>query len=292
MEQKVIKEFCIDFFKFLNADVTVNNDSIIARNAHDDFERFVGKKSPYILTFDASTHEKIEDSELIAKGSYILKAMRDYIGDFGETSILRANKEIINELKNIKINDNYLLCFTFISTIEHLNKREQSISSFITSDDKIINIDITKYKLKDETSYDTLNINPDKAYDLCKKELKKIINKKTKKIKKELKEKLAKELYRIKNHYQNQLSEKDEDLENNKRNLELLNHHLDRAYEQSEKTKLIEKIKRAQDIIEKLKKDDYVNRIDREKDFFIKDETYKHSLNITNQLINVSVILF
>lgn len=308
MIKNTIKDFCIDFFKTLDCKIISKKNMITIENAPYEFEDFVGKNAPYNLTFDTESHNDIENSELMVKGSYLLKSMRDFMQDKAQTTLLKLkieikdpSKEIEKELKfnNCKIiniskkkKNSFLARFIFLSTSQYLNEKEQAICPILIGNKQVINNDLNDYNIQDGNKEDVNEIDVFDSYDIAKNELKQNLSKTHKEIEKRLKTKLAKEIYRLKSHYQNQRKEKDEELENTEQKLEMAKNQFKRAYYEDEKIKLKSKIDRLNENIENLKKDNYLMRMQKEEDFHIQDETFKHSLNISNKLINVSVIYY
>ena len=108
MDRKKTKEFILEFFK--GSKILDNGGVLTISEVPKDFEYFVGEESPYKLVFDFDLHNRINDSELIMQGCYFLLAIRDYLNDKGQTSLLKINikpdLKIINKslkLKNCNI---------------------------------------------------------------------------------------------------------------------------------------------------------------------------------------------
>src|SRR3989338_8954006 len=103
MKNQELFDFSLEFFKSLNCSVSVKDlNRIVVNKVPYDFETFVGKKTPYSLVFDTETHAQVENSELMTKGSYFLKAMRDYMQDKAQTTLLKLNIEVEEPTKEIK----------------------------------------------------------------------------------------------------------------------------------------------------------------------------------------------
>lgn len=282
MKKKVIKEFCIEYFASLKCKISKDKDVITVDGLPHEFEQFVGKNGPYQLSFDAKSHALYENSELMVKGNYLLKAMRDFMQDRAQVCVLKAS---VTDLKKMK----QILQFTFLSTSQYLNEKEQTINSILVQDGKIINVKLGE--LTDGNIDETSSIDTSADLKIAKENLIKKLSKSHEQIKNQLKEKLAKEIYRIKKHYENQRKEEDENLVNAQHRLEITQLALNRAYYDEEKNKLESKKQRFKEQIQQLTKKNYFKRLKEEEVFFIQDETQKHSLNIEHRLLNVSIIL-
>ncbi|MEI6058687.1 MAG: hypothetical protein WCP89_02850, partial [archaeon] len=129
------KKFLLEFFK--DSRIEDKKGVLTIEEVPKDFENFVGKKAPYKFVFDINLHNKIKDSELIMQGSYFLLAIRDYLSDKGQTSLLKIDIkpnliEIGKKLKKYKIIEvkpsgtGLLYEFSFLSTYQYLNDKQQS----------------------------------------------------------------------------------------------------------------------------------------------------------------------
>ncbi|MDO8509167.1 MAG: hypothetical protein Q7S27_05795 [Nanoarchaeota archaeon] len=297
-----IKDFTLDFFKNLDCEVKMDKGIFIINKIPVDFEEYYGKKGPYTLVFD----QNVEGGEFVGAGSTLLKSMQDYLDRKGQTSLLRLAieidpvKEVSQRIKlgNCKIEQviqkkeyNVLKRFTFSSIFQYLNEKERFLNSIYVDRGNIAEFDISKYSSV-EGRKDDVNIGDIKRdHQIAKDELKKIILGITEKIGAKIEEKLEKEIVRIKDHYGKQIKEKEEQIGGIERQLK-------KAEEQFNKTAENEK-KQIQDKIEKLKKDieiiknsDLINKTKKEEDFLINDEIRKHGLNISNKLINTTIVYY
>ncbi len=300
-----IKSFVSRFFENLKCQVKDDLGKITVEKIPADFEKFCGKKGPYYFSFDKEEGEY----ELITKGSYLIKAINDYLENRGQTTILRIEfefdprKEIekIAPLMNCKFAQfnksttyEYFTRFTFSTYFQYLNEKEQIINSVFVKKKQIFDIDLSKYKTIEAKKRESVILNIDQDYNVAKEKLKEQIKEKTQDVAKNLKESLDKEIERIKAHYHNQIKEIYDEMDKNKKKIEQIEKEKDEAVLSgknlnAEFDKKIEKIKKD---IEKLENSEEKERATREEEFFIKDEMQKHSLNIKNKLINTSVIYF
>lgn len=296
------KNFILEFFK--NAKVSEKNNVLTITGVASDFEEFLGKKAPYTLVFDFDTHNKVEDSELIMKGSYFLLAIRDYMRLHGQTSLLKMDLAFSkpNLKKNLQLGNctlqevkektsyHYFPEFTFLSICQYLNDKQQFMNKIQIKDGEVLDIDTNK--LKAGNKEDLKHVNVDKEYELAKSKIKDLINKEAKDLKSSLREKLDKELKRVKAYYGNQIKEKDEEVERCVDKIKLLESELKHTYYDRDISILKRKIREYGVILEKLKEKDLKTRLKQEEDFHINDEMDKHVLSINNTLMNVSIVYY
>lgn len=302
MKDKIVespKQFLLEFFK--DADITDKNGVLTISGARKEFEDFVGKKAPYKFVFDFDLHTKIKDSELIMKGSYFLLAIRDYLADKGETSLLKIvpnnSKEITKspKLKNYKIigldkeSADFFYEFSFLSTYQYLNDKKQSVSNFFIKGDEMLNMDLTRFKIEKGNTDELSAQDPAKSYALAKKQLDRKVISEIKPLKIILREKLQKELARIKDHYFKQIQEKDEEVEVCANKIKMLQSKLRHTSYERDRSILERNIRESKERLENLKKKTYRERLKAEEAFHINDETEKHVLSIKNHLINVTL---
>ena len=280
-----IKEFILEFLK--SSSITDKNNLLIIENVPVDFENFIGKKAPYILTFDFDTHNKTKDSELIVKGSYFLSSIRDYLRDKAQTSLIKLNLEVDKnqfkekfEIKQEKYS--YLTEFTFLSVCQYLNEKKQFTNKFLVKDKEFLDYDLSKFKTEQGKKEEIPQISIEEQYKLAQKKINEFIKKETKPIKDNLKEKLEKELTRIKDHYYKQIKEKDEEVERCEDKIKLLQSQLKHTFYERDQRILQMKIRESKQRLEELKQRTYKERLKAEEVFHINDETDKHALAISN----------
>ncbi len=219
-----IKNFLLEFFKESN--IEEKEGVITVENVSSSFESFVGKKAPYKFVFDVNLHNKVNNSELIMQGSYFLLAIRDYLSDKAQTTLLKINiKKDIDEIKKnslfkkfniIELNEKergYIYRFSFLSNYEYLNNKKQSINTLLIKDRKVFDLDLSSIKANDDHEKNIQTPDLEEQYNFAREQLDEKISQETKTIKELLREKLKKSLFRIKDHYHKQIDEKDEELE-------------------------------------------------------------------------------
>ena len=297
------KSFILEFFK--DCKICDEKGVLTIREVPKDFEDFIGKKSPYKLVFDSELHDKIKDSELVTQGSYFLIAIKDYLRDKGQTSLVKLNiKPDLAELnKNTKLKKykileikqdghNFLSEFYFLSTYQYLNEKKQTASKFLVQDKKILDLDISKFKSVSGSKEEIPEINMNEQYNLVKKKLDVQVSKEIKTIKTALNVKLEKELHRIKSHYSKQIKEKDEEVEKCAKKINLLESKLKHTFYDRDISTIKRTIRESQARLEMLKKKSYKERLKAEEAFHINDEIEKHVLSIKNILINITLYYY
>jgi len=299
------KEFILEFFK--DSNITDEKGILTISQVPIEFVNFIGKKPPYKLVFDINLHNKVKDSELIMQGSYFLLAIRDYLNDKGETSLLKINfkpdlKKLSKNplLKKYKIletkeTNDFLYEFSFLSTFQYLNDKKQSITKFLIKDKEILDIDLNKFNIEKGNNKDIYNnqvLDSEKSYETAKKILDEKVNKEIKTIKLILKEKLEKELFRVKDHYFKQIKEKDEEVETCKNKIKMLQNKLRHTTYDRDISILERTIRESKERLEMLQKKGYRERLNIEEKFHINDEIEKHVLSIKNVLINITVFYY
>lgn len=305
MEQaeQSIKTFTIAFFQNLKATIEEKDGMLIVKNVPKDFETFVGKASPYYFVFSQNASCPIHDNvEVLTKGNYLLKAMTTYLDNKGQTTLLKLDFDFKQEdiEKNFsfgnctiyklskKEENNYLFRFTYQTTFQYLNEKETVINNIFVKDNFIIDFDLDRFPVVEGKKQDADSAKIKEAYNLSKENLKTLLVDKTKEIASLVSDKLEKEITRIKAHYVNQINEisqESENLEKQLRELEAGNTNGDLA-------NIPQRINKIKEHIQSLKKADKKEKLLQEQEFFIKDETRKHSLGIDNKLINTTIIYY
>ena len=296
------KEFILEFFK--DSKIHDEKGILTITDVPVDFENFVGKKSPYKFVFDINLHDKVKDSELIMNGSYFLLAIRDYLSNKGETSLLKINiksdlrklskNPCLKKYKILEIKESYdfLYEFSFLSTYQYLNDKKQSISRVLIKDKNFFDIDISKFKIEKGNKEDILVLDIQESYNTAKKELDKKVSNEIKPIKLILRKKLEKELFRVKDHYFKQIKEKDEEVETCANKIKMLQSKLRHTSYERDINIFQRMIRESKVRLEMLKKKGYRERLHTEEIFHITDEVEKHVLSIKNNLINITVFYY
>jgi len=301
MEEDKLVEFTKEFFKTLGCEISENGNLLIIKNVPEKFEKYYGKSSPYKIAFDRIDEK--EDLDVVTKGSYLLKAMTSYLDKSGETTLLKIDFQVNPEeeiKKRIKLANceigrlsqkrkyDYFSRFTFLTTFQYMNGKEQVTNDIYVYKGKVIKGDLSNYKVNDGDKREINVENIDLDYSISREELKEQLKEKTTKISQELKEKLEKEIERIEKHFNQKTIEGEENIK------KLLSRRksLEKQEDPNSDIETLQKLKKIDSEIENTKKSSGLENLKREKEQEIKVELYKHSLNISNKIINTTIIYY
>jgi|APSaa5957512576_1039674.scaffolds.fasta_scaffold07654_6 hypothetical protein len=291
--QNPIQQFVEKFFKNLNATISLENNSLKITNVPEAFQKYYGKKEPYLLTFEPNSNPEIE---FIDKSNYLIQAISGYLDSSGKTTLLKIDfdvsrpDKILNLIKtpnaslgraNLLRKNSIFFRFTFHTVFQYLNEREKIINEIYTSEDKIIDGDLKGYPVVEGSKSDIKIPDPKEAYSVAKGRLKNIIETRTQMISEELNQRLEKEIDRVETHFR---AENREDEENLRRNLVRL--------EQAKAQEDFEKIQRQGKLIQELKAKINPEDASNEKQRAIQLEMQRHMLNINNKLFNTTLIYY
>ena len=303
MESDNIRKFVEGFFRNLKCDVRSEGVVLVVENPPGDFEKFSGKKGPYYFIFEQNNACPINDKfELVSKGSYLLKTMTQYLDNRGQTTLLRLNfetseQEVKDYLKlkncsvfsiNKRVTNKDFLRFTFLTTFQYLNEKEQVMNSIFVRDGKVVDFDLDKFGVGEGKKQELPDLDVKEGYVLAKDKLKQLLEVKIGEIGEELDGKLLKEVERIKHHYVNQIREVDQEREK----LEKQISDLEAGDTNGDLKNIPVRINKLREQIDELKKSEKKEKLEKEMQFFIDDETHKHGLNIDNKLMNTTVIYY
>lgn len=282
-----LKEFFTKFFKNLNCKIIEEENSLVISEIPSRFEKFSGKKGPYYLSFEEKTgYEKITSNH------YLIKAIKEFLENQGETTLLKIDrnpdfKEIIpkkipflnSSIKSItpSKNNQIITKFTFATTFQYLNEKEQNITPIYIQENQIINFD-ENIPLIEGSKREIKEIDLKQEHEKAKEKLKDITKIKIIELSEKLNNLLKQEIQRIKDHYENDLKEFITQKENLERQIA--------NQEDPEKTKKLKKT------LENLKDDKNIEKIKQEEQTFIEHETKKHGLNVSNKLRSVAIIYY
>lgn len=307
-ELEEIKNFTVSFFTSLKSNLFWDDGGkkLTITTIPESFERFYGKRGPYILVFSQADVKNGE--EPMVRGSFLLNCMREYLQDKGQTTLVKIDfdfepkEELKNyiRLKNCNIASitkqqsyDWLVRFTFLTTLQYLNEKEQVMNSIYVKGNEIIKFDLDKYKTI-EGKKEEINILDIKGpYNSAKEHLKTLIQPKLEKISEILNKKLEKETERVKNHYLNQIAEDKQNLEKSERLIREIRQQLaDENNKELDRDFANIRIKRLQENIAALKSEKRKAELAKEESFFLNDENAKHSLGIDNKIMNTTIAYF
>lgn len=282
--------FVENFFKSIHATVEWKSSILHITNVPPAFEAWSGKKGPYQFVF-ASEHQT-PTTDVLVKGSFLLKSMTSFLDQKGQTSALRLQPRADTSaalLSAVKLKNSMLVhttkettyttiyYFTFASTLSYLNKKEQQLYQIAVHNNQLCTLVLDNfYQLPAST--DTLNTNEVKAsYELAKQAVKQRIQPYLIKASGELKTKLEKEHTRINDHYTRHIQE-----------LKLTAQKLDEQLQQALIESNYPKIAQLQERKKQLEHDKPIEKIAREQAFFLGDEQQKHALSVDTKLVSTT----
>ena len=308
-EEEDIKNFTISFFANLNAAVLWDSSGKKLRvlNVPESFEKFYGKKSPYDLVF--KTEDMQNGEEPMIKGSFLLNCMKEFLSDKGQTTLVKIDFDSSSEedihkclhFRNCQLSNfirkpayDWLVRFTFLTTLQYLNEKEQIMNPIYVKGGEIVKFNLGQYKTLDGKKEEIKIEDIKSQYNAAKSFLKSQIQPKIESISEGLDKRLEKELQRVRNHYLNQIEEDGLNLEKSERQAK----ELENQMSNSEANKTLDmdfakiRLSRLKETIASLKSEKRMGDIKKEKEFFLKDEENKHSLNVNNQVMNTTIIYF
>lgn len=289
-----LARFTEQFFQSLNAQTTWNGNILEVTKVPEAFENWAGKKAPFRLVFNPG--EEQADTDLITKGSFLLKSMTSFLEQKGQATLtflkplldpLEFVQKTLN-LKNTTISHTKkgvtyipLYEFTFATTVAYLNKKEQSLQKLYVLNGQRMLFDIDKftYESTPAPSLDTSNLK--QSYEIAKAATREGIQSTITKAATELQEKLAKEHTRIKAHY-----------ENHRRELQTTKMKLELQLQEALKENNFPKIAQCQEKLKQIASTDLVKKLQDEEQFFLTDERQKHSLGVDTKLVSTIVYGF
>jgi hypothetical protein len=308
-ESEEIKNFTVSFFTNLKANLFWDNGGkkLTVTTVPESFEKFYGKRAPYEIVFSASDTNNNE--ELMVTGSFMLNCMKEFLQDKGQTTLVKLDFNLDSEdelqkyirLKNCQITSltkkpsyDWLVRFTFLTTFQYLNEKEQLMNPIYVKGRDIVKFDLDSYKTA-EGKKEEINIKDIKIqYNFAKDYLKTLIQPKIEKVSEILNKKLEKELERVNQHYLNQIKEDSDNLIKSERQIKELEDQL--ANPQKNPALDLEfakvRVRRLNETIDNLKSIKRKEDLKKEQEFFIKDETNRHSLGVDNKIMNTTIVYF
>lgn len=300
--EEIIK-FVEAFFKNLKAELNWNSQILTITNVPESFESFLGKKAPYNLVFQPGIDP---NAELMAKGSFLLKAMTSYLENKGQTTLIKLDfdrdyKEEFKRYLKLKNSEIYslnkspkyqkIIRFSFLTTLQYLNEKEQLMNSIYTHEGKVIQFNLDKYKQLEGNKGDLDKMEIKLEYELAKEELKKMLQEKIRETSLMLSKKLNKERERIKEHYQNEMKEIELSQLKNQEQIANLEKQIPKSDDQ-EKIVILNKIEKIKENLNSIQSSEKKSKIEQEEKFFINDELHKHTLDVNNKLLNTTIIYY
>lgn len=296
-----IKKFTEAFFTNLKCQLSIENKILKVEKVPKDFEAFCGKKAPYYFSFEQMACP-LNDVEVMTKGSVFLRAMSSYLENRAQTTLLKINFPQL-DLSKLKLNNckiirsslkethEFIFRFTFQTTLQYLNEKEQSINEiFIDSPE---NFSLEKFPVVEGKKKEISLPDPKEKYEAARKKVREAINPKLEKISIELEKKLQAGIERVKNHYRHHFAEIDTELKRYKEQLA----DLEAGKTSGDIKNIPSRINKLSEQISELEKKKRLEEsgdgpIAKEEKFFLNDEMNKHSLNLDTKLLNTTIIYY
>ena len=284
--QTDLRIFSLQFFKELGATIRDTDKYLEITNVPQKFQKFYGKNEPYHIVFDKFL--AASGTELVTSESYLLKMMRAYLDNTGDSVILRLQYPLQVDslirsnlsLRNCTISkatatlvQRYLFKFTFQTTYRYLNEEERLVTDVFVSDGEIVNPDLSLFKISEMGNKEIEIPELREYYNTAKNSIRENISPKTNIIAAQLEGSLSQEISRINAHSEQQVKEIDEQLTRAK------------ARESSDRAVKIRQVDLT--ALEKQKL-----QFIQERDFFIQNEQKKHALSLNIKLLTTTIMLY
>ncbi len=292
------KNLVTNFFKTIRAKISWNNEELIVENVPKEFEKVIGKSSPYYFVFEEKF--KTPRNSLINLEHNLIKIIARFLENSAKTTLLKINFDEKETLEKIKGNFRWRNCyprglikrekynlflrFKFQTDFDYFNKSEQLINEIYIHNGTIVEGNLNDYQVTEGNPKEISIKEAEEFYPLALAKLKQLTKPKTEELSKELKEKLEKEIERIKKHYAQEILDFRNTLEGEGKKIEEL--------QKDKKPENLQKIERIKQNIERIKQGFDSQKFKKEEKQFINHETKKHSLNIRNKLANTTLIYY
>ena len=277
-----LRSFSVQFFKELGASVSYSGDFLEITGVPAKFQKFYGKNEPYRLVFDKS--RATSNVELVTSESYLLKMMKSYLDDVGDSVLLSLNYPLSIDSflrKNFELHDcsiskatatlnpNFLFKFTFQTTYKYLNEEEKFITEVFIDKGAVVSPELSAFTTSSLNKKDIDMTQLRGYYSVAKEHIKETINNRTLIIASVLEDSLSKEILRVNSYYEQQIKEID---------AQIMKANLRDSNVKPKPDSVSLEDKKSQAIYEK--------------ELFIQNEQKKHSLRLNTKLITTTVMLY
>lgn len=299
MDQTIsdLRHFAHSFFSNLGCTVVWEGDELLVSALPEAFETSYGKRGPYRLLFDAQEGP----GELVARGSFLLKTMMAYLEERGQTALVKlvfdqdyaaafkrsfAFKKC--ELSSLSKTARYqpLYLFSFSTTLQYLNEKEQVMNTLAVHEGKIIPFSLEQFAHEPGDPREVVLSDLKEAYAQAKTALRERIESRVNDVSHTLNERMVQEIARIRNHYDHQLNERSETIRKIKEQLSTM----EKASPLT--ATMIQRRDRLLETLKTLEHPDFESKVVRERDFVVRDEEFKHSLNLSTKLVSTTVAYY
>ena len=290
-----------DFFKQLQCDVA-GEKILEIKKVRADFEKIYGKISPYKFSFEKQKEFTDEESDYVTHSHHLMNSISEYLRNKANVALIRldigndlkkelASKLILhNHLVRIdkKITFDHIFKLTFETSMQYTNEHEKLLHTLYVHDNQVIdNFSIEDYPtmVGKKSDIDVTALREGK--EVAKEKIKTLLNDRIKIISEKLKISLAKEIERISQHYDSLHNEVQREIDTHMRRIDELSKNTD-----DDPAIVGAKINRLHETISRLKEKIGQSEIAKEKEFHIREEKQKHSLNIGSRLLNKTIIYY
>ncbi len=289
-----LRRFAHSFFSNLGCTLREEGACLVVSSIPPEFEATYGKPGPYTLNFDP-THT---EGELVARGSYLLKTMTSYLEQRGQTALVKLvfDQDYVGafkrsfgfrkcELVSITKTPRYvpIYVFSFSTTFHYLNEKEQVMNTVAIHNGEVIPFFFEHYASEQGDPRDISLEGSKSSYEKAKQALKERIESRIADISHVLDEKLIQETTRIKEHYEHHFTERKESIARLREQLANLSPQAPSFAQRKER--LVEGLAA-------LEHPDFEARLTQEQEFALRDESYKHALNVSTKLVSTTVVYY
>lgn len=292
-----LRKFAESFFVNLGCAVASEGKHVIVSGVPADFESAYGKPGPYRISFESASNNE----ELLSRGSFLLKTMMNYLEQRGQTALIKLvfdqdylaafkrsfsfkQCELVSLTKKPCYHPLYL--FSFSTTLQYLNEKEQVMNTVAVRDGVVVPFSLEQYAYEQGNPKDLGSIEVKPSYNCAKEALKVLIAPRVEEISQVLAEKIARETDRITEHYGSQLREKEYTRAKIREQLATLDKASPLSASMAQRRdRLIENLRLLEDT-------QFESKLTEEQDFFIRDEEFKHSLNVSNKLVSTTLVYY
>lgn len=295
--ESTLKGFVESFFNNLGCVLQKKEETFHISGVPAEFEMLYGKKGPYVITFDPAATQ----GELVSRGSFLLKIITSYLEQRGQTAIVKLafdhdylaafkrsfsfkKCELVSLTKKALYRPIYI--FSFGTTLQYINEKEQVMNSIAIHNGSVLpfNLDQYNHEPGNPRELDTSGVR--ESYGAAREALKKLIEPRITDISEVLSQKIARESERIRGHYQQRLGEKEHTLVKLKEQLTTLDKTspLPPAMAQR-RERLVENLRLLED-------SHFESALKEEQEFFIRDEEFKHALNVSTKLVSTTIAYY
>jgi hypothetical protein len=301
MEKNDIQKFVDEFFRTLGCTLVYKENILEVTNIPSQFENFVGKRGPFLLSFDRPE----KGAEVLKRGGYFLTAMANYLKTKSKITLIKLDinfdpeKEILarftfpnSEIKGLSQSHQFetVTRFLFTTSFQYMNEKEHETIPIFIKDGKIFDLDLIKLYPSIEGNKKEITLSDfSEDYDLAKKVIKEKTMGKIQRLSRDLANSLSAESQRITAHYNQRMLEIDAEHGNL---ISQISHIKEELEKKPEEKKLIVRLQKSQETLANLKADERKKDLQQESELALHEEKNKYKLNVNHSLINTSVIYY